>query len=284
MTTLVTGTSGQLGRLVVTALLDRGVDPAAIVATARDTGTIADLAARGVQVRRADYTDPTSLDAAFAGVDKALLVSSNAMGERVGQHRNVIDAAGRAGVSLLAYTSILRADSADIALAVDHRETEDLLRASGLPYAVLRNGWYLENYTAQIPVALANGAILGAAGAGRVSAAARSDYAEAAAVVLTTPDQAGQVYELAGDTAFTLDDFAAELTTQSGTPVAYQDLPTDDYAAALTAAGLPAPYATTLADADRGVKEGALYTDDTALSRLIGHPTTPLATAIKAAL
>ena len=283
MTILVTGASGHLGRLVVESLLERGVPAQDVVATARDLDSIADLAAKGVVVRRADYTDPASLKDAFAGVDKALLVSSSAIGQRAEQHRNVIDAAADAAVSLLAYTSIAKADSTSMLLAGEHQETEQYLLASGLPVAILRNNWYIENYTGQIATALEHGAVLGAAGNGRVSAATRADYAAAAAAVLTLDDQAGKVYELGG-TPFTLAEYAAELSTQTGTPVVYQDLPTDEYAAVLVGAGLPDAVATIYADSDRGIKAGDLLVDSGHLEQLIGRPSTPLADAIQAQL
>ena len=279
MTILVTGASGHLGRLVVESLLERGVPAQDVVATARDLDSIADLAEKGVVVRRADYTDPVSLKDAFAGVDKALLVSSSEIGQRAGQHRNVIDAAADAAVSLLAYTSIAKADSTSILLAGEHQETEQYLLASGLPVAILRNNWYIENYTGQIATALEHGAVLGAAGEGRVSAATRADYAAAAAAVLTLDNQAGTVYELGG-TPFALAEYAAELSTQTGTPVVYQDLPTDEYAAVLVNAGLPDAVAAVYADSDRGIKAGDLLVDSGHLERLIGRPTTPLADAI----
>ena len=179
---IVTGATGQLGRLVISQLLKR-VPAAQIVAAVRDPAKAADLAAQGVAVRRADYTDPASLDAAFAGATKVLLISSNALGDRVPQHRNVIDAAVRAKVGLLAYTSVLHADRSTLGLAPEHRETEDAVRASGVPYTLLRNGWYVENYTVSLGGAIAHGALAGGAGEGRIAAAARADYAEAAAVV-----------------------------------------------------------------------------------------------------
>jgi NAD(P)H dehydrogenase (quinone) len=283
MTILVTGASGHLGRLVVESLLERGVPAQDVVATARDLDSIADLAAKGVVVRRADYTDPLSLKEAFVGVDKALLVSSSAIGQRVEQHRNVIEAAAEAGVSLLAYTSIAKADSTSILLAKEHQETEQILLASGLPAAILRNNWYIENYTGQIATALEHGAVLGAAGEGRVSAATRADYAAAAAAVLTLDDQAGTVYELGGS-PFTLAEYAAELNTQTGKPVVYQDLPTDEYAAVLVGAGLPDAVAAVYADSDRGIKVGDLVVDSGHLEQLIGRPSTPLADAIQAQL
>lgn len=284
MTTLVTGTSGQLGRHIISALLDRGVAPGEIIATARDLAAIADLAEQGVQTRHADYDDHATLDKALAGVDRAVLVSSNALGSRVDQHRNVIEAAARQGVGLLAYTSILRADTATLDLATDHQATEQILRDSGVPFALLRNGWYLENYTAGIGAALDAGQVYGAAGDGRVSAAARRDYAEAAAEVLAGGDHAGAVYELAGDESFSMPEYAAALSSASGRDIGYTDLPVEDYAAALQSAGLPAPLADVLASSDAGVARGELADDRRQLSQLIGRPTAPLTDALQAAL
>ncbi|GAA4372218.1 SDR family oxidoreductase [Nocardioides caricicola] len=284
MTVLVTGASGHLGRLTVLALLDRGVPAADVVATARDLDAVTDLADRGVQVRRADYDDPASLDAAFAGVDRLLLVSSNAVGARVTQHRNVIEAAARAGVDLLAYTSLLRADSSGLGLAAEHIATEDLLKQSGLPVTLLRNGWYLENYTENAGPALATGQVLGAAGDGRISGATRQDFAEAAAVVLAGGEHAGAVYELAGDEAFTMAEYAAALAAATGREITYTDLPAAEYAAALESAGVPAPFAQVLADSDQGVARGDLEDHSGDLSRLIGRSTTGLPEAIGVAL
>lgn len=285
MTTyLVTGASGHLGRLAVQSLLERGVAASDVVATARDLDAIADLAALGVETRVADYTDPASLEQAFKGVDRVLLVSSSAVGERVPQHANVISAATAAGVELLAYTSIVRADSSTLALAEEHRATEELLAASGLPVVLLRNSWYLENYTGQVTTALEHGAVLGAAGDGRVSAATRADYAAAAAAVLVGDDHAGQVYELGGDTAFTLAEYAAALAAESGTEVVYRDLPAEELTAVLTGAGLPGPYAAVLTDSDLGLARGELQVETGDLSRLIGRPTTAPVEAIRAAL
>ena len=283
MTFLVTGAAGNLGALAVEALLDRGVAPGDIVATARDTDRLSGFAARGVVTRSLDYDDPASVDAALEGVDRLLLVSSSAVGQRVAQHRTVLEAAARKGVELVAYTSILRADSTSLALAAEHQATEQLLAELGLPHVLLRNGWYVENYTAQVPVHLEHG-VIGAAGAGRISAAARADYAEAAAAALLADDSVGKVHELAGDESFTMADYAATLAEQSGQEVAYVDLPQAEYAAALVSAGLPAPFAELLADGDRGVADGELHDASGTLSALIGRPTTPLADAVKAAL
>ena len=283
MTILVTGTSGHLGRLVVESLLERGVPASGIVATARRPEVVADLADRGVVVRPADYDDPASLDAALGGADKVLLVSSSEVGARAAQHRNVIDAAGRAGVSLLAYTSVAKADTTSLLLAAEHLETEKYLADSDVPAVLLRNSWYIENWTEQIPVALEHGVVLGAAGEGRVSAATRADFAAAAAVVLMSEDQAGLVYELGGS-PFTLTEYAAELSAQSGQPVAYQDLPTDEYAAVLAGAGVPEEFAEIIADGDRGLRAGDLLVQTGHLELLLGRPSTPLAEAIKAQL
>ena len=284
MKLLVTGASGHLGHLVVESLLERGVPAGDVIAIARTPESIADLAERGVEVRRADYDDPASLEAAFVDVDRLLLVSGSAVGQRIAQHANVIEAAKASGIGFVAYTSITRADRSDLVLAAEHRATEELLAASGLPHALLRNSWYLENYTGQIASALEHGALLGAAGEGRVSAATRADYADAAAVVLAGPGYEGAVYELGADDAFTLEEYAATLARVSGREVAYRDLSVDDYTAALVAVGLPEGYAALLADGDRGLSQGALFTDSGDLSRLTGRPTTDVETALRVAL
>lgn len=276
---VITGASGQLGRLVIEALLQT-VPAGEIVAAVRNPGKVADLAARGVRVRVADYDQPASLVAAFAGADKLLLISANEVGRRVPQHRAVIDAAKAAGVGLLAYTSLLHADSSPLPLAAEHQETEALIRASGLPAVILRNGWYTENYLAGIPTALQYGVVLGSAGAGRIASAARADYAAAAAAVLTRDDQAGRIYELAGDASYTLAELAAEIAKQSGQAVNYQNLPESEFKAALLGAGLPDFLVTLLAESDVGASKGGLFDDSRQLSQLIGRPTTSLANMV----
>lgn len=280
---IVTGASGQLGRLVIARLL-KTVPAAQIVAAVRDVAKVADLAAQGVQVRRADYADPASLDAAFQGATKVLLISSSELGQRGPQHRNVVDAAVRAKAGLLAYTSVLHADSSPLALAAEHRDTEAAVRTSGLPYTLLRNGWYVENYTGGLGAALEHGALAGGAGEGRISAAARADYADAAAAVLTSAGPVQQVYELAGDQAFTLGELAAEVSRQSGKQIPFHNLPQQDYREMLVSVGLPAPLADLIADSDAQAAKGALYDGSGTLGKLIGHPTISLAEAVKAAL
>lgn len=280
---IVTGASGQLGRLVIARLL-KTVPAAQIVAAVRDVAKVADLAAQGVQVRRADYADPASLDAAFQGAAKVLLISSSELGQRGPQHRNVVDAAVRAKAGLLAYTSVLHADTSPLALAAEHRETEAAVRASGLPYTLLRNGWYVENYTGGLGAALAHGALAGGAGEGRISAAARADYADAAAAVLASAGPVQQVYELAGDQAFTLGELAAEVSRQSGKQIPFHNLPQQDYREMLVSVGLPAPLADLIADSDAQAAKGALYDGSGTLGKLIGHPSISLADAVKAAL
>lgn len=278
----ITGATGQLGQLTVQALLDAGTPASDIVALVRDPQKAAPLAAKGVQVRRADYAQPDTLDAALQGIDKLLLISSNDLINRAPAQQNVVDAAVRAGVRLIAYTSIPRADTARMLLAQDHKVTEDAIRASGLPFVFLRNGWYLENYNpAQ---AAEHGMMAGSAGDGRVSAAARRDYAEAAAAVLRQDGHDNKVYELGGDQAFTLSELAAEVQAQSGKPVRYQDMPEAEYAAMLQGFGLPAPLAEKLADADARLQQGELYVDSGDLGRLIGRPTTTLKQGVSAAL
>ncbi|BFR49844.1 SDR family oxidoreductase [Nitratidesulfovibrio sp. HK-II] len=279
----VTGASGQLGRLVMEGLLAR-VPAENIVAAVRNPAKVADLAARGVVVRAADYAKPETLDAAFAGVDRLLLISSSEVGGRVPQHRNVIEAARRAGVGLVAYTSILHADTTPLGLGAEHRETEALLRASGLPHVLLRNGWYTENYLASLPAALQHGAFVGSAGQGRIASATREDYAAAAVAVLTGEGHAGKVYELAGDTAYTLAELAAEVSRQTGRQIGYADMPQAEFRNVLVGAGLPEPIADLLADSDAGAARGGLFDDGRQLSALIGRPTTPLSALMETAL
>ncbi|MFC9896810.1 SDR family oxidoreductase [Nocardia sp. NPDC127579] len=282
MTVAVTGASGQLGRLVVEALLEAGSTP--VVAIARDGNKVADLAARGAEIREASYDDPAALDRALTGVDRVLLISGNEFGKRVDQHTNVIRAAERAGVRLLAYTSIPGGPANPLILAQEHAGTEAVLAKSAVPHVLLRNGWYWENYLGGLAHAVGSGVLHGAAGTGRVAAAARADYAAAAARVLTTDGHAGRVYELGGDDALTYAELAQVISEISGKPVRYQDLPESDYAATLTGAGLPAAYARALADADAGIARGVLDVDSGDLRKLLGRPTTPAAVVIRAAL
>ncbi|NQS86935.1 SDR family oxidoreductase [Pantoea allii] len=279
----VTGATGQLGRLVIETLRKK-IAADHIVATVRSPAKAGDLAALGVVVREADYNKPETLAAAFKGVDKVLLISGSEVGQREAQHRAVIDAAKAAGVKFIAYTSLLHTDTSPLSLGIEHRATEAMLAASGVPYALLRNGWYTENYAASIAPALAHHVFLGAAGEGRISSAARQDYAEAAAEVMVRDDQAGKVYELAGDDSYTLAEFAAEIAAQSGEKVDYVNLPQAEFAAALKAAGLPAPLADLLADSDVGVAQGGLFDDSRTLSQLIGRPTTAYQDVIRATL
>ncbi len=284
MTITVTGATGHLGRLVVAGLLDRGVPAEQVVAVVRSPEKAADLAERGVQVRHGDYDQPDTLPSALAGTDRLVFISASEVGRRIAQHRAVVEAAVATGVSFVAYTSILKCDTTSIPLAGEHQATEELIVASGLPYSLLRNSWYTENYTGNLAGALASGAILGSAGEGRVAAATRADYAAAAVAVATGEGHENTVYELGGDHAFTLAELAAEVTRLSGTQVVYRDLPPDEYAAALVSFGLDEGYAAALAASDVGLSKGELDTDSGDLSRLIGRPTTALADAIAAAL
>lgn len=272
----ITGATGHLGRLAIAALIARGAQP---IALARDPAKAADL---GVETRAFDYTgaDPTALK----GVDTLVLISSNDFNDRAGQHRNVIAAAKAAGVKRIVYTSILKGDQSPMILAQDHIATEAAINASGLSATILRNGWYTENYTGALGAAIQHGAIIGAAGEGRVNSAARKDYAEAIAVAALDDAHSGRTYELAGDTAHTGADLAAAVARASGKPVAYVPMPQGDYARALVGFGLPEGFATVLADSDARAGDGALADESRTLSRLIGRPTTPIADTIAAAL
>ncbi|SDG26509.1 SDR family oxidoreductase [Alloyangia pacifica] len=273
---MITGATGQLGALVLEQLKAAAPD-ATIGALVRRPDAASALEAQGFTVRMASYDDPAALEAALAGVAKLLLISSSEVGKRAVQHRNVIAAAEKAGVNFVAYTSILNADSSPLTvLPGEHVATEQALEASGLDYALLRNGWYSENYVMGAGAALEHGALIGAAGEGRISSAARADYAAAAVAVLTgeTPAR-GTVYELAGDQSYTLTEFAAALSEIAGKQIPYVNMSEPDYAAALEGAGLPTPVAQMLADSDNGAAQGGLFSDDKTLSGLIGRPTTP---------
>jgi NAD(P)H dehydrogenase (quinone) len=285
MNYVVTGATGQLGRLVVEALLSRGTPGKDIVATGRDLSRISDLGDRGVRLLAADFDDPASLREAFSGAEKLLLVSGSEVGRREVQHQNAIDAARDAGVGLIVYTSIANADRSGMALAAEHQFTEKALAESGVGYSLLRNAWYLENYTGQLATYLEYGVVLASAGAGRVSAATRADYADAAAaVLLAAEDQAGKVYELGGDEAFSLAELADAVSDASGQAVSYRNLSAEDYTAALVQAGLPEPFAATLADSDLGIARGELLVETGDLARLIGRPATSMPEAIRAAV
>ncbi|MEI2387117.1 SDR family oxidoreductase [Breoghania sp. JC706] len=286
MTTyLVTGASGQLGHLAVEALLKR-VPAANVAVLVRSAEKAAPLKALGVDIRIGDYDKPETLEAAFKGIDRLLLISSSEVGKREVQHGNAIAAAKRAGVGFIAYTSLLHAHSGKLRiLSGEHIATEKALAASGIPHALLRNGWYTENLVQALPGAIERGVYASAAGDAPFSTASRADYAEAAAVVLSAETvEPGRVYELAGDQAFTLTEFVAEAARQAGKPIAYHSLPEADYRAALVGAGLPAPVADMLADSDTGAAKGGLFDDSHTLSKLIGRPTTPFAETIATAL
>ncbi|NYT39373.1 SDR family oxidoreductase [Sphingomonas sp. R-74633] len=278
MTTAITGATGQLGRLITQKLKDK-LPADQIVALVRSPEKAANL---GVTARTFDYDRPETLAPALAGVDTLLLISGSEVGKRGPQHAAVIAAAKQAGVGRIVYTSLLRADTTPLSLGIEHSETERAILASGIPHTILRNGWYVENYASGVAAALAHGALIGAAGDGRIAAAARADYADAAVAVLTGPGHDGKTYELAGDTAFTLTDLAAELSRQTGRDIPYNNLSATNYAAALAGTGLPAPVADMLAGWDVDTSNGALFDDNGQLSKLIGHPTTSLADGVKA--
>lgn len=280
MTIAVTGATGQLGRIVIGNLKKKAL-ASDIVALARSPEKAADL---GVTTRAADYSKPETLGVALAGIDTLLLISSSEVGKRASQHRNVIDAAKTAGVKRIVYTSLLHADRSPIDLAAEHRDTEGVLKASGIPYTILRNNWYTENYTGSIGGALAGGAFMGSAGDGKIAAAPRRDYAEAAVAALTGDGHENKTYELAGDAAWTLSDLAAELSRQTGKAIPYKNLPAADYKKVLAGAGLPDGLAAMLAGWDVGASQGAFFDEGRQLSRLIGRATTPLSTAVAEAL
>ncbi|WP_394433329.1 SDR family oxidoreductase [Streptomyces sp. SGAir0957] len=284
MSLVITGATGHLGRLVVEQLLDTGVPAADIAAVVRAKEKAADIAARGVELRVADYSAPETLTDAFRAGDKVLLISGSEVGQRVAQHQAVIDAAKAAGVALLAYTGVLGGPDADFALADEHKVTEQAILDSGLPYTFLRNGWYHENYTGNLAVVLEHGAVLASAGEGRVASASRADYAAAAVAVLTGEGHEGRAYELSGDDAWSLAEYAAEVARQSGKDVVYKAVTPEQNLEVLTGAGLPRPFAEILVGVDTAIEQGLLARRNGDLARLIGRPTTPVSDAIAAAL
>ncbi|WP_327354144.1 SDR family oxidoreductase [Streptomyces sp. NBC_01304] len=280
---VVTGATGQLGRLVIDGLLAQ-VPADQVAAVVRNKEKAADLAARGVELRIADYSAPETLAGAFAAGDRVLLISGSEVGRRVPQHQAVIDAAKAAGVAQLAYTGILGGPEADFKLAAEHKVTEQAILDSGLPYTFLRNGWYHENYTANLAPVLAHGAVVSNAGEGRIGSASRADYAAAAVAVLTGEGHENKAYELSGDVAWSLAEYAAEIAAQSGKEISYANVPAEQHLAVLTGAGVPAGFAEILVDVDAGIARGLLAGGSGDLARLIGRPTTPLASAVAVAL
>ncbi|MER6781919.1 MULTISPECIES: SDR family oxidoreductase [unclassified Streptomyces] len=283
MSIVVTGATGALGRLVVEELLKQ-VPAERVAVVVRSEEKAADLAARGVEVRVADYDLPETLAGAFRSGDRVLLISGNEVGRRVPQHLAVIAAAQTAGVAQLAYTGILGGPEADFDLAAEHKVTEQAILDSGLPHTFLRNGWYHENYTGHLGTVLEHGAVVGSAGAGRIASAARADYAAAAAAVLTGEGHLNRVYELSGDSAWSLAEYAAEVAAQTGRQVAYSEVPAEAHLSILTGAGVPEGFAAILVDVDAAISRGRLAHTGGDLSRLIGRPTTPVARAIASAL
>ena len=276
----ITGATGLLGQHVIESLL-KTVPASQIVAIVRNPAKATALSQQGITVRQADYSDEAALTAALQGIDKLLLISSSEVGQRAPQHRNVINAAKAAHVKFIAYTSLLHADTSPLGLADEHVATEQMLAESGIAYALLRNGWYTENYLASAPAALEHGVFIGAADEGKIASATRADYAAAAARVISEDGHAGKTYELAGDAGWTLSQLAAELAKQSGKKVVYQNLSEADFAAALKGVGLPAGLADMLADSDTGASKGGLFDDSHTLSKLIGRPTTSLSDSVK---
>jgi NAD(P)H dehydrogenase (quinone) len=280
MTIGITGATGHLGRLVVQKLKTH-VPASDLVALVRSPAKAADL---GIAVREADYDRPDTLVRALKGIDTLMFISASEIGKRLAQHHNIIEAAKKAGVKRIVYTSLLHADNSPINLASEHLPTENEIKASGIPYTILRNGWYTENYTGSIGGALAGGAFIGSAGEGKVSSAARADYADAAVAAVTGTGHEGKTYELAGDTSWTLADLAAEISRQSGKSIPYRNLPEAEYAKALEGFGLPKPMASAIASWDTGASKGGLFDESHQLSKLIGHPTTPMPETVREAL
>ncbi|MEU0128685.1 MULTISPECIES: SDR family oxidoreductase [unclassified Streptomyces] len=283
MSIVVTGATGELGRLVVERLLAT-VPAESVAAVVRDKEKAAALAARGVEIRIADYDRPETLTEAFRAGDRVLLISGSEVGKRVAQHAAVIDAAKAAGVAQLAYTGVLGGPGADFLLAAEHKATERLILESGLPHTFLRNGWYTENYTANLGPVLEHGAVVSNAGEGRVASATRADYADAAAAVLTGEGHLGAAYELSGDVAWSLAEYAAMVSAATGREIVHTEVPASAHLDILVGAGVPAPFAEILVDVDEAIGRGLLAGTSGDLARLIGRPTTPASETVAAAV
>ncbi|WP_329031485.1 SDR family oxidoreductase [Streptomyces sp. NBC_01725] len=284
MSIVVTGATGHLGRLAIESLLTSGVPAGEIAAVARDGAKAAPLAALGVEVRIGDYDRPETLTDVFRSGDRVLFVSGSEAGRRVPQHTAVVAAARAAGVAQLAYTGVLGGPDADFELAAEHKVTERLILDSGLPYTFLRNGWYTENYTENLGPVLEHGAVVAAAGDGRVASASRADYAAAAAAVVTGEGHLNKAYELCGDTAWSFAEYAVELSRRTGRTIVYNNVPGETMLGILTGAGVPEPMAAVLVDVDRAIERGLLVGTTGDLARLAGRPTTPLAESVAEAL
>lgn len=280
MKTGITGASGQLGKLIVKKLIEK-TGPSSVVALVRSPEKVQGL---GIEVRKFDYEEAAGLASSLKDIDTLLLISANEIGKRERQHKNVINAAKSAGVKWIVYTSILHADTSSLSLAAEHLATENEIKKSGIPYTILRNSWYTENYTGSIQGAVAGGAFIGSAGDGKIASAVRSDFAEAAVAVLTGKDHKGKIYELAGDEAYTLKDLAAEISRQTGKNIPYNNLPESEYAGILQKFGLPEGIAAAIASWDKSASKGDLFDGTRQLSMLIGHPTAPLSVAVKEAV
>jgi Predicted nucleoside-diphosphate-sugar epimerases len=284
MSFVVTGATGHFGRHAIDALLSRGVPAEQIVAAGRSIEKLDDLAARGVRVVRIDYAEPETLTAAFAGAEALLFVSSSDVGRRIAQHANVVAAAKDAAVGRIVYTSAPHADASALVLAPEHKATEQLIRESGIPFTLLRNNWYTENYVSTLEQARQSGTVVASAGAGRVASASRADYADAAAVVLTDGTHADKIYELSGDVAWGFTELAGAIADIIGRDVAYAPVTPEEHLAILTAAGLDEGTAAFVVALDGNIRDGALAEASGTLSALIGRPTTPLEEGLRAAI
>lgn len=276
----ITGASGKLGHWVVRKLKDR-TSSEQLIALVRSPEKVKALE---IEAREFDYNKPEHLAAALKGIDKLLLISGNEIGKREEQHRAVIKAAQEAGVKHIVYTSLLKADHSTLALAPEHLSTEKAIKESGLNYTILRNGWYNENYTESVNDTIALGTLYGSSGEGKIASASREDYAEAAAVVFTEDSHDNKTYELSGDSAYTMADYAAEISKQAGKEIPYVNLPEEEFAKVLEQAGLPQSVAAFLAGTHTATLNGDLYDDGNQLSRLTGRPTTTISQSLAKAL
>lgn len=260
-TLLVTGASGQLGRLVLDSLLASGKSPASIIATTRDTAKLADYAAKGVIVRLADFDDAASLDAAFAGADKVLIISTDALdqpGKRLAQHKAAVAAAKEAGAKHILYTSMPQPDDSLVTFAPDHLGTEEAIKATGIPYTILRDGWYAENLFMSLPHALETGSWYTSTGEGRIAHITRADTAAAIAGAVLKAGNESKTYTLTGTKSRTAEEIAAIVSAATGKPLKVVHVTDAQLAEGLKAAGLPEGFIPTIVSFDANTREGKI--------------------------
>ncbi|WHY65101.1 SDR family oxidoreductase [Neobacillus sp. SuZ13] len=279
MKILVTGATGKFGTKVVETLL-KTVPANQLAVSVRNPEKAEGLRARGVDVRQGDFDRPDTLDAAFSGIDRLLIISADGDNEtRIRQHTDAVAAAERAGVKFIAYTSLANAKESKNFLAPTHKATEEAIVKTGIPYSFLRNNWYLENESSSIQGVLAGAPWVTSAGDGKVGWALQQDYAEAAAVVLSGNGHENTIYELSGK-LLTQEEIAAAVGTVLGKEVPVHQVDDSTYTDIMKGAGVPDFLLPFLVDIQKGIREGTLAVESNDLEKLLGRPVTPISVGL----